>query len=101
MNNSFMPRIRGKVGQIEDGPSEIKGMYAFHIEIVQMGSNDVIWEGEFTDDKYLSKTKEEALRKLRFECQNVQRCLCEVVPEMLPDTYIDMKTNETRKWDEN
>lgn len=92
----MIPRIQGRVGEIES-PPELAGRFTFEIFFSVIGQGDP--EKVFQGPDYA--TYEEAMRELRQAC----RAACEKI-EMDIDgetsgKFIDMKTNHLRSWDEN
>lgn len=85
----MIPRIRGNAIQKENGK------WTFMILVGMLGSD----ECDEYNFKFDFETKEEALTELR----KASQMLCEAVEKKVDGKasgkYIDMKTNQTRRWD--
>ena len=85
-----IPRFRGKTFEKDGG-------WTFEFMISLLGDDDgVVYACEL-----IFKTKDEALTNLKLTIQDAIKQLKDKAPEMGIDaeTYIDMKTNSTRRWD--
>jgi hypothetical protein len=96
MEIPVIPRIRGRVGQVNE-PEEMKGKWVFELELTTLGGGDanVLPLGIFGP----YQTEAEAHKKL----QEASRTVCEEIERKMmgksSGKYIDMKTNEVRSWD--
>jgi hypothetical protein len=94
MNN--IPRIRGKVGQIET-PKEQKGKWAFTVWITSFGEG----EGKVVTTQGPFDTAKQALDELRKCARVVSEFYEKAFTGKVSGQFIDMKTNELRNWEEN
>lgn len=85
-----IPRFRGKA-------IEKKGGWGWEFIVSFLGSDD----GECFATKDVFKTKNEALADMKLVMKSTIQFLSEHIPEINPETYIDMKTNSTRRWDKS
>lgn len=80
-----------------EGPPDIDGKYFFEVFLTLPGDGDGKKIGDFGP----YDTEDEAKRALREKCRD----MCEFIEEKFgggkSGQYLDMKTNEFRKWDEN
>ena len=87
--NIPLPRFRGRAIKCKRG-------WSFEFDVSMLGDSDkCLVFGNFA----AYKTREEAVEALKIEIQNAIKTLAEEMPEIKTDTYVDMKTNMTRRWD--
>lgn len=92
----MIPRLRARVGEVED-PPEYKGQFCFEVFLTWPGEG----EGRKLGDWGPFKTEKLAKQKMREMVKEMSQL---VEKEMTGDNsgqYLDMKTNEIRSWDEN
>ena len=85
-----IPRIQGRAIEKDGG-------WSFEFLVSFLGSNEgyVFWSPS------VYSTKEEAVLHLKKACQDVIKCFADCYPDLDIDaaSYIDVKTNEKRRWD--
>lgn len=93
----MIPRIRGKVGQA-DAPEEVKGKWFFEMWMTEIGGGEGKSLGIFGPFDSEAKAQLELKVAVKFVCDSTEKFL----DGRTSGKYIDMKTNEIRKWgDEN
>lgn len=94
----MIPRIRGKVGQVEiDG--KLTDKWSFQIWISELGSGDVNLADKVKLNPPIFSTKAEAMLGLHEAVRIAHKVISELIGA-IPNEYIDMKTNERRRWDD-
>lgn len=92
----MIPRIQGKIGQADEPGHEYHGKWFFTIWLSFIG------EGQPKEIGTFGPWETEQIAK--DELKNACRMGCEALEEKISGTksghYIDMKTNETRPWDD-
>ena len=91
-----MPRIRGKVGQIET-PIEDKDKWVFTVWLTAFGEG----EGKELTTQGPFETEKEALQELKKCARKITEFYQKEYIGEISGKYLDMKTNEMRDWDEN
>lgn len=91
----MIPRIQGKVGQATE-PPEVVGKWFFEIWLTSIGGGPGESMGQFGpwDSEAIAKQELEKAARLAVEAIETQ------VDGKASGEYIDMKTNQRRKWDE-
>ena len=89
MSNSGRLRFTGRAFEIE-------GKWKWTMWVRILGSNEIIEEFE-SQDEY--PTKQEAIAALYKFAKGCNEALAKTKPGIDPDLYIDLKTNELRKFD--
>lgn len=93
----MIPRIQGRVGQADDGKGKDSKWY-FEIYLSELGKpSDMPPIGPFGPYDTEAKAKAELRNACRMACETIETRI-DGEPS---GKFIDMKTNETRNWDEN
>lgn len=92
----MIPRIRGKVGQIEE-PIEDRGKYAFTLWLTTVGGG----EGKELGTWGPYPTEAEAKAEMKKTAQVAVEAWEIHSTGSKSGKYIDMQTNELRRWEEN
>ena len=92
----MIPRIQARVGQASE-PADVAGKWFFEMFLSSLGGgNEPLSMGQFGP----WDTEEIAHKEMRRAC----KLACETIEEKMSGQksgkYIDMKTNETRDWNE-
>lgn len=85
----FIPRFQGRAIEKDGG-------WTFEFIVSMLGDDE---HGEMFGCKIIYPTRDEAIEALKAAIQSAIKRLSENMPEVNPETYIDMKTNATRRWD--
>lgn len=94
----MMPRIQGKVGQVEDAKDKtLIGKWTYTIYVSVIGLDKKI---EFNFDNFYTSEKE-AAAALREECQKIASIITEEVFGEKTSRYLDLKSGQVRPWMEN
>lgn len=86
----MIPRFQGKAYEVEGG-----WQYDLYVSIMGEGEPFVT-----VTSKYIFKTREEALADMRIGIKDICQELAKLYSDMISHMeFVDMQTNETRKWD--
>jgi len=86
----FIPRFQGRAFEKDGG-------WTFEFIVSMLGDDE---NGELFGCKIIYPTKDEAIKHLKETIQSAIKMLSKEMPEVNPETYVDMKTNSTRRWDQ-
>ena len=91
------PRIQGRVGQAEASEGAYSGKWFFEMFLTEIGAGDHrLSLGQYGP----WETEGEAQNQLRIAAQLACESIEKQLTGKVSGKYIDMKTNETKSWDD-
>jgi len=90
----MIPRIRGKVGQATE-PEDVKGKWYFNLEITTLGGSESSTMGPIGPYDTEAQAKKGLELAAKIACDVAE----EAITGKASGEYIDLKTNERRRWD--
>ena len=97
----ILPRICGKTGEISrvdpaDKDKYRVGEWLFHVELSYLNKPDIPPQSLYSKTSY--PTREKALAEMKVVIKELHGIIQEAFDGKRDGRYIDLKTNELRKW---
>ena len=95
MKPIFIPRIRGKVGQIESDDPKLAGKWIFEIYVSEFGGGEGDCVGQFGPWDTEAIAQSELRNAVRMCSEHWEKATTGTVS----GKYVDLKSNVLRSWD--